>query len=414
MTGTKMRPIATTIPVAEARRIIAETVQPITRTERVPLAEAFGRVLARDVVATGDVPPFSRAAMDGYAVRAADTAGATRDTPRTLTCLGQVFTGEVSPQVVGPGQCLEIATGAPLPTGADAVIMVEETFREGSAAGSTVRLFAAAQPRQHIGRQGADIQAGTTVLRAGDVLHAGRLGAIAAVGYADVEVFARPRVTILSTGNEVVEPGQPLAPGQIHDINRFTLAGVVADNGGLARPLRSARDTIDDLERALAECADDELILFSGGSSVGERDLILDVLQARGQLLFHGLAVKPGKPTAFGLVHGTPFFGMPGSPASCLSNGYILVAPALRRMARLPDRAWRRMSLPLAHRVVSAVGRHQFYTVRVVDGTAVPAFKGSGDITSMSLADGYFEIAADVDTVEAGTPVEVTLFQDRL
>jgi molybdopterin molybdotransferase len=273
-----------------------------------------------------------------------------------------------------------------------------------------VRIFTPVYPRQNVGRRGADIQSGQVVLHVGDVLNASRVGALAAVGSTTVEVYAQPRVAILSTGNEIVEPGTPLAPGHIYDINKFTLSAIARDHGALPEPHRTAADTIEDLSHAIEECLDADVIVFSGGSSVGERDLILDVLAAKGELLFHGIAVKPGKPTAFGMIDGKPFFGMPGYPTSCLSNGYMLLAPALRRIARLPPQRARTMSMPLAQRVVSTTGRHQFYTVRIVDGMAQPAFKASGDITSMSLADGYIEIPAQTDIVEKGEKVEVTLF----
>jgi molybdopterin molybdotransferase len=217
-------------------------------------------------------------------------------------------------------------------------------------------------------------------------------------------------VAILSTGNEIVDPGQPLAPGQIYNINLFTLSAVVEEHGGVAVPHRTAADTLDDLSRAVDECLAEDILVFSGGSSVGERDLTLDVLSRKGTVLFHGISVKPGKPTAFGVVGGKPFFGMPGYPSSCLSNAHILLVPALRTIARLSPHPIRKLSLPLGGRVVSAAGRHQFYTVRVVDGVAMPAFKASGDITSMSQADGYIEIPEQTEVVQKGELVEVTLF----
>jgi molybdenum cofactor synthesis domain-containing protein len=407
MTGTKMRPIQKTIALDEARAIIDRTILPIERTERVALFEANGRVLARDLVATADVPPFSRAGMDGYAVKAGDTTGATPQAPRTLRCVDQVFTGQMPSRAVETGTCSEIATGAPMPAGADAVVMVEDTTRDAS---GVVQIFAPVTSGQNIGRQGADIRNGQTVLHAGDVLNASRVGAIAALGIAHIEVYARPRIAILSTGNEIVDPGAPLAPGQIYDINKFTLSSVFAEHGGIPVLYRTAVDTIDDLKRAVDECMREDVLVFSGGSSVGERDLILDVIAAKGEVLFHGIAVKPGKPTAFGLINGKPVFGMPGYPTSCLSNAYILVVPALRRIARLTPQTIRSVTLPLGQRVVSAPGRHQFFSVRIADGTAMPAFKASGDITSMSQADGYFEIPAATDVVEKGEMIEVKLF----
>ena len=407
MTGTRMRPFQKTIALEEARAIIDRTIAPIERTERIRLTDANGRVLAADVVAAADVPPFSRAGMDGYAVRADDTTGATREAPRTLRCVDQVFTGQMPNRPVEAGTCSEIATGAPMPDGADAVVMVEDTNRDAS---GVVNVFAPVSVGQNIGRQGADIRNGQTVLRGGDVLNASRVGAIAALGIADVDVYAKPRVAILSTGNEIVDPGAPLAPGHIYDINKFTLSSVFAEHGAIPVSYRTAVDTLEDLKRAVDECMREDILVFSGGSSVGERDLILDVIAAKGEVLFHGIAVKPGKPTAFGLINRKPVFGMPGYPTSCLSNAYILVVPALRRIARLTPQTIRSVTLPLGQRVVSAPGRHQFYSVRIADGTAMPAFKASGDITSMSQADGYFEIPAATDIVEKGEMIEVKLF----
>ena len=404
---TKMRPLRETISLEEARARIDAAVCPIDRIERVPLADADGRVLAESLSAAADVPPFARAAMDGYAVRADDSTGATREQPRVFTRIETLYTGEVSTRTVGPGECIEIATGAPMPAGADAVVIVEET--DGEASGN-VRAFSAVSPGQNVGPQGADIRKGQEVLRQGTTLTPGRIGAAAALGLSQVAVYARPRVALLSTGNEIVEPGEPLAPGQIYDINRFTLAAVVAAHGGEPVAYRTAHDSIEALSDALDSCLRDDLLVFSGGSSVGERDLILDLLSKRGEVIFHGIAVKPGKPTAFGRVSGKLFLGMPGYPTSCLSNAYVLLAPALRRMARLAPEAVRSIALPLSQRITSTPNRHQFYTVRLVRGMAEPAFKASGDITSMSLADGYIEIPAGSGGVEQGEVVQVRLF----
>ena len=402
-----MRPFGDVISLEAARAILDATGSAIERTETIALTDANGRVLAADAVARRDVPPFSRAGMDGYAVRARDTQGASRAQPRTLTKVGTVYTGEVPAMPVLDGQCVEISTGAPMPDGADAVVMVEETD---SSSSDAVLIFSEVLPRLNVGARGADIQSGQVVVAAGETLNSSRIGALAAIGASTVQVFERPRVAILSTGNEIVEPGQDLKPGQIYDINRFTLSAVVADNGGIPVPHPPAPDTLDALLATLDVLTTCDIVAFSGGSSVGERDLIRDAIAARGALLFHGVAVKPGKPTGLGIVNGTPVFAMPGYPTSCLSNAHMLLVPVLRRVARLAPRIRKILSVPLARRIASAAGRHQFYTVRIENGTAVPAFKASGDITSMSRADGYIEIPANVDAVEAGTSVEVTLF----
>jgi molybdenum cofactor synthesis domain-containing protein len=402
-----VRPFKTTIALEEARRLLAEGVRPIERTERVPLSEAAGRVAAEDVASSVFVPPFSRSAMDGYAVIASDLRDASREHPITLPVVERIFTGQVPRTRLVPGTCAEIATGAPLPDGADAVIMVEETA---PAAEGRVQLLAPARPGQNIGRRGADISPGDLVVRTGDHLNPSRIGAVAAIGCGTIAVYARPRVAILSTGNEVIEPGVRLAGGQIYDVNRFTLAAVAVANGGIPDARPPAPDTLESLTAALDACGTADLIVFSGGSSVGDRDLIVDVIAARGDMIFHGIAVKPGKPTAFALVNGVPFFGMPGNPTSCLSNAYILLVPFLRATARLPLYAPRIVNARLGKRIDSPANRHQFYTVMLKDGAAFPAFKGSGDITSLSQADGYIEIPATQSVIDEGEMVTVTLF----
>jgi len=401
-----VRPFQSTIPLADAQEIIAAAVVPLARTERVALRDARGRVLAETVIAAADVPPFARAAMDGYAVRAEDVKGATRDRPVVLRCVEQVYTGQMPVQVVARGLCSEVATGAPMPEGADAVVIVEDT----DASGQDIRMFAPVAPGQNVGRRGQDICEGQTVLDAGMVLTTNRVGAVAALGRTEVVVHARPRVAILSTGNEVVAPGEPLAPGQIYDINGTTLAAIVAEHGGVPVVHRTAVDTIEDLSRAVDDCLAEDVLVFSGGSSVGTRDLMLDVIRAKGEVLFHGIAVKPGKPTAFGRIGGKLAFGMPGYPTSCLTNAYVLLVPVLRRLGHLPEQSARVERMPLAARVTSTPDRHQFYTVRIEQGRAQPAFKASGDITSMSQADGYIEIPAGTAVVEEGTLVDVKFF----
>jgi molybdenum cofactor synthesis domain-containing protein len=390
-----VRPFKSTISFDEAQQRLRDAVVPITRTERISLDKASGRVAAGDLTSTLDVPPFARSAMDGYAVVAADTAGATAGSPVRLQIVERIYTGQTPRTAVVSGTCAEIATGAPLPDSERCVL-----------------IRASAVTGQNIGRRGGDVSAGALVLHRGDVLNPGRIGAVAAIGCGEVEVYARPRVAILSTGNEVVEPGTPLRPGQIFDVNRFTLAAIVEAHGGIADPRQPVDDSLDALGGALDACADADIVVFSGGSSVGERDLIVDLIAARGEMIFHGIAVKPGKPTAFARLHaaGTPFFGMPGNPTSCLSNAYVLLVPFLRAVARLPPLRGRTLRVPLGKPIVSQPGRLQFYTVKLEGGLALPAFKGSGEITSLSQADGYIRIPADQSVVKEGEEVEVTLF----
>ena len=307
-----MKPFTSTISFTDALRLVLDAAVPIARTERVALSGADNRVAAVDVPVPQDVPPFDRSAMDGYAVRSQDISAAAPTTPVTLTCLDFLHTGIVSDLAVGPGQCIEIATGAPLPPGADAVVMVEETTRDGD----RVQIRKAATPGQNIGRRGGDLAVGQTAVRAGDVLSPGRLGVLAACGVKELMVFAQPSVALVSTGNEIVEPGRALRPGQIYDVNRFTLAALVHRHGSVATPMPVIADAIDHVAAALEGGRDHDVIVCSGGSSVGDRDLVVDALRERGEVIFHGISVKPGKPTALGRIHGTPVFAMPGNPTS--------------------------------------------------------------------------------------------------
>lgn len=401
-----MRPFTGTLPFDAARRLVLEAGRPVTRIEQIPVETADGRLLARAIVADQDVPAFDRAAMDGYAVIAADTASASDDAPVPLRCVDQVFTGQTTTVTVGPGTCIEVATGAPLPPGADAVVMVEHTTREDS----RILVRRPSAPRQHVGARGGDIRQGESLLDAGVVFTPARIGAVTAIGLTHVEVYARPRVAIMCTGDEVVSPGQPLKPGQVYNVNRYTLEALVRRHGGEPVILATTGDTLDALDSSLALARGCDLIVTSGGSSVGEHDLVIDMLRAHGEVIFHGIAIKPGKPTVFGRIGDALLLGLSGYPTSCLSNAHVLLVPLLRLTARLPEWQPRTVDVPLARRITSAPGRLQFYTVRVADGQAIPAFKASGDITSMAHADGYITIPADVEAVEAGTVVTVTSF----
>jgi molybdenum cofactor synthesis domain-containing protein len=366
-------------------------------------------VAAQGVTSTLDVPAFDRSAMDGYAVRSADLQHAAVETPVTLRCVDRVLTGQISTRTLAAGECVEIGTGAPLPAGADAVVIVERTSRQGD----LVTIAAPVVSDQNVGRRGADVARGDLVIHAGDVLTPARVGALAAIGVTAVEAFARPSVAIFVTGNEVVDPSSELTLGRVYDVNSFTLRAIVERHGGVAVVLPSVSDDVDALRAALRAAADHDVVVCTGGSSVGTRDLLIDALTGTGDVIFHGIAMKPGKPTLFGSIDATPVFGMPGNPTSCLSNAYLLLVPFLRATARLP--VWRPMQLrlPLARALASPSDRHQYYTVRIVEGRVEPVFKSSGDITSMAGADGFIEIAAHSSEMPVDTMVTVTLFQSE-
>ncbi len=416
-----MRPFKPTaiISLDEARRRVAAAIRPIARTERVRLDEAHGRVLAADVTAPFDHPPFDRSAMDGYAVRSADTARATSSEPAVLRRVGRAYTAEPFTGTLAPGDCVEIGTGAPVPPDADAVVMVEDTGKPGSAAWptpdwleshDTVLVLAAAPPGQHVIRRGTDMRAGEAVLARGQRLDASRLGALAALGFDTIELIAKPRVAIFPTGNEVVPPGIPLPEASVYDVNSFTVAALVERHGADARRFPPVRDTVEAVHEALDAAAAADVVVLAGGSSVGERDVIVDAVAERGEVLFHGIAVKPGKPTLFAVLGTQLVFGMPGNPTSCLSNAHVLLVPTVRALGGLPPHEPARLVLTLASAVSSPKSRLQLLPVRIDGDRAVPTFKGSGEITSLSQADGYIEIPEGVERVEVGTTVTVTVY----
>jgi molybdopterin molybdotransferase len=400
-----MRPFKRLIPRRKALGVILDNVARIYRTEAVPIQEADGRVLARDVVAGFNVPPFDRSSMDGYAVRAEDTYGASNFNPRKLRLQGVQHAGEHFEGEIVNGSCVQVATGSPIPRGADAVVMVEYTHLDGE----TVEIQRPAYPGANVSPEGEDISTGDVVVEAGEVFTPGKVGALAALNLESAEVLEMPLVAVYSTGSEVRPLGAELEPGQIYDINSFTLASVISANG--CTPVRRGivPDVRDAIEGAVRDASGYDMGVFSGGSSVGVRDLFADVVEELGEVLFHGVQVKPGKPTLFGVVEGTPIFGMPGYPTSCLSNAYIFLAPALRRLAGLPAAEPRQVMARMGRRYVSSSGREQFLTVRLEGAVAQPVFKKSGAITSMANADGYIVLPLDLDVIEEGEEVTVTL-----
>jgi molybdopterin molybdotransferase len=405
MGGKQMRPLKRLIQLEEAIRLALGEAAEVKRTEVLPILDAPGRVAAEDVVSGIEVPPFSRSAMDGYAVRAKDTYRARKLNPVSLRLREKIYAGSVPKKTVAKSECSEIATGAMLPKGADAVVMVEDTERHGE----SVLVSEAVHPGQNVSRMGEDMSRGTLVVSKGELLNPSKVGAIAALGRKSVRVYSKPLVGIVPTGNEIAEVGHGLKPGQVYNINGYTLAAVVASNGGQVRKLDIVDDTLGELEDVVKKNADCDMLVFSGGSSVGERDIMLDVLEREGKVIFHGIAIKPGKPTLFGVVGKQLVFGMPGYPTACLSNAYVLLAPVLRKMARLPSKPPQTVTARMAQRVVSTTGRTQFLTVKLVGDVAHPAFKESGAITSMAFADGYVVIPADVDLLEKDEVVQVFL-----
>ncbi|MFB6121835.1 MAG: molybdopterin biosynthesis protein [Haloferacaceae archaeon] len=390
-------------------------------TETVDLTEARGRVLAERIDAQLDVPGFDRASMDGYAVRARDTFGADEADPAELDLVGEVHAG-VEPDVsVDAGTCVEISTGAVMPDGADAVVMVERTDET---AGGTVAVRTAVAPGDNVMLAGADVAAGDRALGPGTRLTPREIGLLSALGVESVPVRGKPVVGIVSTGDELVRPGQPLdsAAGEIYDVNSYTIAAGVEEAGGEVRLYPHAGDDYDEMERILLDAAGEcDLVLSSGSTSASAVDVIYRVVESRGELLLHGVAVKPGKPMLVGRLDGgdgpgeSAYVGLPGYPVSALTIFRTFVAPKLRQAAGLPEPQTATASGEMAVRERYGEGRMRLMPAGLVEdesGTTLvyPVDKGSGATTSLVEADGVVEVPPDTEYLAEGESVEVRLF----
>jgi molybdopterin molybdotransferase len=375
----------------------------------VPLRAASGRVLADAVVASSPIPGFDRAAMDGYAVRGEETYGADPYTPALFRRVGQARPGRAFPGQVGRGEAVEIATGAPLPDGADTVVPVELTRPEGD----SIAVTEAVPVGRHIGRKGEDVTAGTVVLPAGRVLRPQDLGVLSGLGIARVEVYRRPRVTILVTGDELLPPGSPPVDHLFADMNSPMLAALVRRDGGIPRvvgPLPDRREALRDALVAALETSD--TLLVSGGSSTGPEDHAPGLVAELGELPVHGVALRPASPTGLGFIGGTPVVLLPGNPVSCLCAYDLFAGQVVRRLGgRPPDWPYRPVVRPLAHKLVSALGRVDYARVRLVDGHVEPlAVSGASILSSTTRADGFVIVPADLEGYPEGAELTVWLY----
>lgn len=394
------------ITLSEARRIMLErfgthTVEP----ETVSLADAVGRVLALPVAASEYVPGFTRSSMDGYALRSADTFGCSESIPAVLSLSGEVEMGKEPDFILEPGQCAYIPTGGQLPERADAVVMVEcsEDYGDG-----TIGISSPAAPGAHLVFRGDDVRPGQPLLPAGRVIGSKEIGALAALGITEVPVRPSLTVAVLSTGDEIVPPSEQPGGGQMRDVNGPMLCAALADFGCKILNFGIVKDEPALLRETVAKAAAQaDLVLLSGGSSAGTRDAAQLVLSELGTLLFHGIAVKPGKPTLLADVDGVPVW-LPGHPVAAWFLFRLLAGELLQRWSgiALPCRT---AELTLEQAIPSNHGREEYVLVQIDGGKAVPLRSKSGLITSLARADGYLRISRDTEGLAAGTPVTITL-----
>lgn len=376
-----MRPFGSLLPKEDALAKLLAAAPALARTERVPLERASGRVLAEAVRAPFDVPPFARATMDGYAVRTADQG------PRRI--VADVFAGANALPTLAAGEAARIATGAPVPPGADAVVRVEDTSEKDG----EVTLRVAPRAGQSIEPAGTDLREGDPVARAGEPLTPARLGLLASVGRVDTSVRAKPRVAVMASGDELLKPGQPAEPFRIYDSNSTTLSALCESSGAWVERLPALPDKLDALETSLRYAARlHDCIVVSGGASAGAKDLLVDAVSKLGEVLFHGVRVKPGKPLLAARIGECLVVGLPGNPTSALSNACLFLAPTLRKMAGLPPAQPVSAEAVLATSVDGEGERFLFLPVKLQEGRATPTFKGSGALTSMAASDGWIGV----------------------
>ena len=384
-------------------------------TEIVTTHGATGRVLAESVQAAEDLPGFSRSTMDGYAVRAASTFGSSEANPAYLMVMGTVTMGVIPKMTVGPGEAVKIATGGMLPTGTDAVVMVEHTEEVDA---ETIEVYKSVAPGQHVILAGEDYPEGAVVLQAGHRLRAQETGLLAAVGRESTTVYRQPGITIISTGDEIVPTTQTPGPGQVRDINSYSLAGMVAETGCRPLQLGIVRDSFADLQQACRDAlARSDMVILSGGSSVGTRDFTIQVINSlpASELLVHGISISPGKPTILASVNGKPVWGLPGHVVSAMVVFEKIVKPFVNRIHGQADPFPRSRGIParLARNVPSAQGRVDFIRVRLVQDKdtllAEPLLGKSGLINTMVQADGLIEIDSDTEGLDKDAPVSVIL-----
>lgn len=378
-------------------------------------AEALGRVSACDVHAGADLPPFENSAMDGYAVRSRDTAGASRSAPALLEVIGEVRAGYVSPIKVATGTAVRIMTGAPLPSGADAVVRVEATEMEASWAGGRgrVNIFREAKPGENIRRRAEDVVVGDLVVPRGKVIRPQEIGILASLGIPEVSVVARPRVAVVATGDELIGIAEEQSPGKIRNSNTYSLCAQVTKYGGLPHSLGIARDDRAETERKLREGLAFDMLIVSGGVSVGDYDFVRSVLENLGvRIVLWKVAIRPGKPLAFGMKGRTPVFGLPGNPVSSMVTFLQFVRPAILRMSGRSDLSMREVPAVLRADIEKRNGIRYFLRAHLEeeDGKffVTPAKKQSaGILSSFVLADALIVLGEDITTARRGEHVMV-------
>ncbi len=376
-------------------------------TETVPLARCLGRKTAKDIISGEFIPPFSRSTVDGFAVSASDTYGSSESIPAMLTLKGEILMGEKADEKINKGECIKISTGGMLPEGADSVVMLEHTETDFD---GLCLVFKAVGPFENVTKKGDDITPGKTVIKKGTVLSSKHIGLLASLGITEVECVRKPVVAIISTGDELIPITEKPTGGKIRNINSAMLSALLSENGCFPVDFGIVRDSKEDLEKTLQKAAtESDVILLSGGSSAGARDLTAEIISENGTLLFHGISMKPGKPTIFGNCFDKPVFGLPGHPTAAYFVSVRVVLPLLERLGAV-TKPKKTGTAVLSCNLPSNHGREEIVCVRLSNGKADPVFGKSGIVSLLSESDGYVVIDRNCEGLKTGEAVMVNLF----
>jgi molybdopterin molybdotransferase len=378
------------------------------QSEEILVSEAYGRILFEDVYSRMDFPPFDKALKDGFAILAEDSFGASEESPNTLEVIDFLEAGSTTDKKVEKGKCIEISTGAAMPEGSESVVMVEYAEK----LDGNVNLLTTATPSQDVAKKGSDIKEGNLILKKGDFLNPGKIGVLLSQGFETIEVYKKPSVGIVSSGNEIMLQGEELPYGKIYDVNGGMIKNAAFSCGSDAHFLGIMKDDYDEVkEKIISSLKEVDILFCSGGTSAGLGDVLKHVLDELGEVYIHGISVQPGKPTIVGLIGGKLVIGLPGNPVSALMIFNAFVAEPLTKLAGIEkDFDMKVVKGKITKRIHSQVGRMQYQLVKVDGENITPIFKDSGAIFSLSTADGYVKIPKLIELVDEGEEVEVYLF----
>lgn len=395
--------------VDEAKEIISKLFNELyeEKIETIKTKDSYNRILAKDLNAQINLPPFDKVLKDGYAIKAEDSFGASEENPKKLKIIDSIGAGTSSKKTLEKGEAIEIATGAPVPNGADCLIMVEFTEKDGQ----DVYLLEAGTPNQNIAKKGSDIEKGKAMLKKYMELSAEKVGVLSANGLVDVDVIKKPVVGVISTGNELLKEGETFDLARIYDANMNSVISAVKSCGGEAKSMGISRDNYDELKSLLSKAVEEtDIVICSGGTSAGEGDVLRDVLEDLGKIHIHGISVKPGKPTLIGEINQKLVIGLPGNPTAALIVFYVFIAKNIRKLTKTDSKKIKTKEAKISMRYHPPQGRLEYLLVKLDDDIANPILKDSGAITALAEADGYIKVGKNTEMVQEGSEVLVYLF----